>query len=146
MPKQKSTHRQGYFLRLYGPPNARTRALLVRGHGPRPDTPEGFQAELDAEYGVENMSRSTRIATEWVLHLAGRPRIELPSYGATTRRVLNLIWQPGASKPPLLCAGLKQLTTHAQAKAVIEKLGQAAALCPYCNTWHLHGTRRPQPK
>jgi hypothetical protein len=146
MPKQKSIHRQGYFLRLYGPPNARTKALLVRGHGPRPDTPEGFAAELDAEYGVEAMSKSTRIATEWVLHLAGRPRLSLPSYGSTTRRVLNMIWAPCVSKPPLVCAGKRQFPNGTQARVVAGELGQEYEACPFCNTWHLFGRRRPQPQ
>jgi hypothetical protein len=49
--------RYGAFLRLYGPREAKTHAVLVMGHEPREDTPEGFQAELVEERRVERLAR-----------------------------------------------------------------------------------------
>lgn len=47
--KPKKPKRFGAYLRLYGPLNARTHALLVLGHEPRPNTPEAFLLEMEEE-------------------------------------------------------------------------------------------------
>ena len=136
--KKRVVKRFGAFLRLYGPKGKPTHAVMVLGHGPEPDTPRAFMDELDAESKLEGQARQHGIGTEWRLHFNGRPRLRLPSYGATTRRVLNGVWQPGAALPPLACAGKKQMGP-AQALHVAGLLGNHPYVCPHCGRYHLKG-------
>lgn len=135
--KNAVVKRFGAFLRLYGPKDAPTHAVLVLGRPDLPDTPRAFQAELDAQYQVEHHGKVHGIGTEWRLHLDGQPRMKPPTFAV---RVLNTIWQHGASRPPWLCAGLKQLAPL-QAREVAHKLGQTAYECEHCGRHHLKGRR-----
>jgi hypothetical protein len=139
-PKKRVVKRFGAFLRLYGPKGRETHAVLVLGHGPEIDTPRGFLDELDVEEKTERHARGIGTGTEFRIHFSGRPRPRLPSYGAATRRVLNLVWPHGCSMPPLLCAGRKQMG-YPQAWTVSDKLGQERYLCDHCGRYHLKGKR-----
>lgn len=135
--RSRVVKRFGAFLMMYGPRDAPTHAVLKLGHGPEPNTPRGFLLELETQERTENHGKAHGIGTEWRLHFDGRPRVTPP---LNPVRILNTIWPPCSSRPPMVCAGLRQMTPD-QAREVGQKLGQTPTPCGDCGHWHVKGKR-----
>lgn len=137
MPKLKRSHRFGAFLRLYGPAKARTGAVMVLGRAAERDTPRGFLDELEDEDKIEKIGRTNSMPTEYRMHLAGGRRITLPSLGST-RRILNMVWKPGVSHTPWVCAGKYRIHHHAHGLALRDALSihKSWEPCIACGMFH----------
>lgn len=137
--KNRVVKRFGAFLRLYGPKGKPTNAVLVLGHDPEPGTPRGFLAELEVEDKYERHGRANGVAVRYMPGLAPEPRVSLPSLGSTVR-IFDMNWKPAVSRPPLRCAGLRQMTPWQSSYLAVE-LRQERYKCECCGAHHLKGKR-----